>query len=68
MDTKANIDSNAQRYGSTQAASYIGVNGRELKSLRLAKRLPFYRIGHRTIVFDKADLDAFLASCRVEAA
>ena len=50
-----------------QAAEYTGLSLRTLKRYRLDRRLPYYRVGHSTVVFDVRDLDAFLATNRVEA-
>lgn len=55
------------RIGSEAAAAYLGIGARELKALRKGKRIPFYRIGHRTVSYAVTDLDAFLAKCRVPA-
>jgi hypothetical protein len=57
-----------RRVGSPGAAQHLGITTRELKSLRKAKRIPFYRIGHRTVSYALTDLDAFLAGCRVATA
>jgi len=56
------------RIGTPGAAQHLGITTRELKSLRKAKRIPFYRIGHRTVSYALTDLDAFLAGCRVATA
>ena len=56
-----------KRVSTPLAADYLGTGMRELKRLRKKRALPFYRLGHRTIVYAISDLDAFLASCRVEA-
>jgi hypothetical protein len=56
------------RIGTPDAAQHLGITTRELKSLRKAKRIPFYRIGHRTVSYAVTDLDAFLAGCRVATA
>ena len=48
------------------AAAYLGVPPRLLKQYRHERKIPFYRIGYRKIVFDVRDLDAFLARKRVE--
>jgi excisionase family DNA binding protein len=53
------------RIGSGAAAQYLGITLRELKEIRRRRRLAFYRIGHRTVSFSVADLNKFLASCRV---
>lgn len=55
------------RIGSTETAAYLGVSVRELKRLRQARRIPFYRLGHRTVSYAIADLDAFLNQCRIPA-
>ncbi|MEI6972665.1 MAG: DNA-binding protein [bacterium] len=55
------------RIGTPAAAAYIGITTRELKGLRKAKRIPFFRIGHRTVSYLIGDLDAFLERCRVPA-
>ena len=57
----------ALRLDARQAAKYIPMNPRTLKEYRQQRRIPYYRIGHRTIVFDVRDLDAFIAKRRVEA-
>ncbi len=55
------------RIGTPEAAAYLGITPRELKRLRAAKRVTFYRISHRTVTYSLADLDAFLKTRRVEA-
>jgi excisionase family DNA binding protein len=54
-----------KRINSKDAAEYLGVTPRELKEIRRQRRIAFYRIGHRTMSFAVADLDAFLLKCRV---
>jgi hypothetical protein len=44
-----------------------GIGTRHLKYLRATRRLPFIRAGHRCVLFDRRDLEKFLASRRVEA-
>ena len=39
---------------------------RRQKELRRRRLLAFHRIGHRTILYSRRDVDAFLKSCRVE--
>jgi hypothetical protein len=53
------------RVGAAGAAEHLGISMRELKEIRQQRRLPYYRIGHRTVTFSVADLDAFLLKCRV---
>ena len=52
---------------SEQAAAYLGVSMRSLKDIRLARKLAYYRLGHRSISFNRMELDSFLANRRVEA-
>lgn len=65
--TKANPPPKALRLDARQASEYIPMNPRTLKEYRQQRRIPYYRIGHRTVVFDVRDLDAFIAKRRVEA-
>lgn len=62
------MNTRVSRVGSQAASDYLGIPMRELKELRRRRKIPFYRIGHRTVSYDVADLDAFLAGCRVMAA
>ena len=50
-----------------EAATYTGLTLRNLKRYRHERRIPYYRLGHVTVVFDVRDLDAFLEQNRVEA-
>jgi len=66
MQANSNVEGNRRvRIGTQAAAQHLGVTMRELKELRLQRRIAFYRIGHRTVTFLVADLDAFLDTCRV---
>lgn len=44
-----------------------GIDRRTTKRLREMKRLPFTRIGHRTVLVARTDLETFLAARRIEA-
>lgn len=48
-----------------EAAAYLRIKIHTLDTWRSTKRvvIPFHRIG-RNVVYAKADLDAFLASCK----
>ena len=50
-----------------QSAEYMGIKPRTLKRYRQERKIPFYALGHSLIVFDRRDLDAFMAARRVEA-
>lgn len=50
----------------TEAAKRIGISPSKLYQLAAARAISHYRIGGK-IVFSDADVDAYLASCRVGA-
>lgn len=47
-------------------AERLGTTPRHIRSLIAERRLPFYKVGH-FVRFDPAELDAWLASNKVEA-
>ena len=49
-----------------QAASRLGISASKLYELVARRGISHYRIGGK-LLFDPADLDAYLASCRIEA-
>lgn len=51
----------------SEAAKRIGISASKLYQLVAARAICHYRIGGK-ILFSDADIDAFLASCRVGAA
>lgn len=55
------------RIGAAAACQFLGVTVKELQRLRKAGRIPFFRIGHRTVSFLVSDLEAFMQACRVPA-
>jgi excisionase family DNA binding protein len=52
------------------AAAYLGITRDSLHVMRSRGDLPipYYRVGRRRIMFDRADLDAYLSARRVEPA
>lgn len=50
-----------------QTAEEYGLSVRHLKYLRASRRLPYIRAGHRCVLFDRVDIEKFLAARRVEA-
>ena len=50
-----------------QAAAYMGVSGRFLRQLRERRRIPHFRVGHRTVVYRRDDLDRYIERSRVNA-
>ena len=51
-----------------QAAKYIGVSRRYLAQMTAQGRLPFIRLGPRCVLYERTDLDAFIAAARVDPA
>jgi excisionase family DNA binding protein len=49
------------------AAKYLGVSLRTIGNLQSARRLPFSKIGEKSVLFKVADLDAFVARFRQNA-
>ena len=64
---KAALPPKALRMTVPEAAAYIPMNRRTLKEYWQQRRIPYYKIGFRTVIFDVRDLDAFIAKRRVEA-
>ena len=56
------------RMKSAAAARYIGISRRFLAHLTKTGSLPSIRLGPRCCLYDRCDLDSFLASYRVAAA
>lgn len=50
-----------------EAAAYLGCSRRYMITLVHERRVAAIRFGHRTVRFDPADLDAYIAAHRVEA-
>jgi excisionase family DNA binding protein len=48
-----------------QAAIFCGISRRYLHDLTKQGRIPYHKIGPRCLVYDIADLDAFLDECRI---
>lgn len=48
-----------------RAADYLGVSRRHLHDLAKQGSLPYYRISERCVVFDRSELDSFLAARKV---
>ncbi|WP_050897244.1 helix-turn-helix domain-containing protein [Patulibacter medicamentivorans] len=67
----SNISSGGVSLGSArlctlhEAAAYLGVTERWMRRAVVERRLPFVKVG-RLVRFDVVDLDAYIASQRVE--
>jgi len=49
------------------AAKYLGVSARTIRSWQTQRLLPFARMSKRCVLISVADLDAAVGKCRVEA-
>lgn len=50
-----------------QAEATYGISRRALKRAWTERRLIYYKLGHRSVLLDARDLEAFIARCRVDA-
>ena len=50
-----------------EAAEFLGISPDSMYTLRRCRRVAFHRVG-RKLRFRRSDLEAYLESCRVEAA
>lgn len=68
MKKKENIETVKAGYlRRNDAARYLGVSLRTIGNLQTARRLPFSKIGEKSVLFKVADLDAFVARYRQNA-
>ena len=56
-----------RRMNPVEAAEYLGIKPGLLKKRWQERRIPYYKLGWRTIVYDVLDLDRYLECNRVEA-
>lgn len=57
----------AERWGYTATAHYIGVPVGTVRAWVSRRRIPHLRLGARLVVFERAEIDRWLASQRVAA-
>lgn len=50
-----------------QAEEVYGVSVRALKRAWHDRRLAYYKLGHRSVLLDARDIEAYLCRCRVDA-
>ena len=55
---------NSRRFRARKAAEYLGVSDSTLAKWRMRGDPPGYRKLGRVVVYDQAELDAWLESCR----
>ena len=60
------VQSDGEKLNLQGAGKHLGVSPHTVRAWTRERRLPFFRCGRR-IVFEKHDLDQFLAQCRVPA-
>ena len=63
MQIKNQIKPRALKAG--KAAEYIGISRRYLHDLTQQGRISYHKIGARCFVYDIAELDSFLESCKI---
>jgi excisionase family DNA binding protein len=56
---------NRRMYKAGEASRVLGISVRYLHDLRAAGRIPFHRVGPRTVLFSEADLEQFLSDTRI---
>jgi excisionase family DNA binding protein len=57
----------SRRVNYQEAAEYLGLKLSTLRSMVCRRRVPHIRLGPQLVVFDLAQLDAWLAECAVPA-
>ena len=67
MQTTAKLPPRSRCLTPAQAEEVFGVSRRALKRAWSERRLPVYKLGHRSVLIDARDIEAFLARCRVDA-
>ena len=50
-----------------QVEETYGISRRALKRAWSERRLNYFKLGHRTVILDARDIEAYLAKCRVDA-
>jgi excisionase family DNA binding protein len=45
-----------------EVAAWLGLSVRAIQRLTASRRIPFIKVGHRTILFDRAAVDAWMES------
>ena len=60
-----NIYEDHDKLETTKAAEFIGIPSRMLVSIRRKGAIPYYRMGHRTIMFKVSDLKKYVANARI---
>ena len=68
MNTTAKLPPKSRCLTPGQAEEIYGIRRNALKRAWQERRLPVYKLGHRSILIDARDIEAFLARCRVDAA
>ena len=67
MNTTTKLPPRSRCLTPTQAEEVYGIRRNALKRAWQERRLPVYKLGHRSILIDARDIEAFLARCRVDA-
>ena len=67
MNTTTKLPPKSRCLTPGQVEEIYGIRRSALKRAWQERRLPIYKLGHRTILIDVRDLEAYLARCRVDA-
>ena len=67
MQTQQKLPPSSRLLSPKQIEEVYGTKRRTLKCAWQERRLPVYKLGHRSILIDVRDMEAFLNRCRVEA-
>ena len=57
----------ADRLNADEAMQSLGCSPRQLKELRRRRLIKFYRLGHKTLTYDRTSLERYLKSREVPA-
>lgn len=67
MNTTTKLPPRSRLLTPQAAEELYGPRHSALKRAWQERRLPVYKLGHRSILIDVRDLEAYLAKCRVDA-
>lgn len=67
MNTTTKLPPKSRCLTPGQVEESYGISRPALKRAWQERRLPIYKLGHRTVLIDVRDIEAFLSRCRVDA-
>jgi hypothetical protein len=57
----------ADRFNDDEARRFLGCTPRVLKELRRRRLITFYKVGHRSVAYDRPSLERYLKARKVPA-